>query len=78
MFDCIFETLSAVYLPCVGKGVKNNYKKFAIFSSTIRRIRVLIKVFVQASIYPYNLHTPRPMIFKLGMDIIHSKLVMPN
>ena len=59
----------------------------ALFSSTIRRIRgaivvtsasPLVKVFVQASIYPYNLHKPRPMIFKLGMDIIRSELVMPN
>ena len=38
----------------------------------------MVKVFVQASIYPYNLHTPKPMIFKLGMDILHSKLVMPT
>ena len=38
----------------------------------------MVKVFVKASIYPYNYHTPRPMIFKLGMDIHHSKLVMPR
>ena len=36
----------------------------------------LVKVFGQASIYPYNLHMPRPMIFKLGMDILLCKLVM--
>ena len=58
-----------------------------VFSPTIRRIRgaivvtpalPLVKVLVQASIYPYNLHTPRPMIFKLVIDIHHSKLVMPR
>ena len=38
----------------------------------------LVKVFVQASIYPYDLHMPRPMLFKLGMDILLSKLVMPT
>ena len=39
----------------------------------------MVKGFVKASIYPYNLHTPRPMMFKLGMNIHdHSKLVMPR
>ena len=38
----------------------------------------MVKVFVQANIYPYNLHMPRPIMFKLGMDILHSKLVMPT
>lgn len=36
-----------------------------------------VKVFVQASVYPYNLHMPGPMIFKLGMDTLIGKLVMP-
>ena len=40
--------------------------------------QLIFKVFVKARIYPYNLHTPRHMIFKLGMDIHHSKLVMPR
>ena len=39
---------------------------------------VLPREFGVTSIYPYNLHTPRPMIFKLGMDIHHSKLVIPG
>ena len=63
--------------------------KLNIFSLTIRRIMrailvtpasvsPLVEVFVQASIYPFNLHMPRPIFFSLGMDIHHSKLVMPR
>ena len=38
----------------------------------------MVKVFLKASIYPYNLHMPRPMFFSIGMDIHHSKSVMPR
>ena len=41
-------------------------------------VLALVKVFVQASIYLYNLHMLRPMIFKLGIDLLLSKLVMPT
>ena len=37
-----------------------------------------VKDFVKAGRYPYNLHMPRPMFFRLGMDIHHSMLVMPR
>ena len=37
---------------------------------------IMAVLFVQASIYPYNLHMPRFMILKLGMGIHRSKLMI--